>query len=230
MTGHQLKQYRKQSRLTQDKAARLLGVSQTYLSLLEDDKRPLTEQLKRKVVRVFDLAVTELPAKMTSYKVSKTSDDKLTSDLSALGYEGFLHWKPSRLKNPADVLLSALNSSKRDARLVEALPWIVLKFHDMDWNDLAMVAKAYGLQNRLGFVTSVARSVAVFHGDLKVAAKLERHENGLKHDKLEREETLCNETMTNAERNWLLTERPDAAKQWNLLTGLLPQHLRYYAE
>ena len=230
MTGHQLTQYRKQSGLTQDKAARLLGVSQTYLSLLEGGERPLTEQLKRKVVRVFNVELTKLPAKMSSYKILKTSDDQLTSDLATLGYLGFSHWKKSRRKNPADVLLSALNSPKRDARIVEALPWVVLNFPDMEWDNLVMVAKAYGLQNRLGFVTNVARSVAEFRGNLKAAARLERQEKELKHDKLEREETLCNETMTNAERNWLQTQRPDAAKQWNLLTGLLPQHLRYYAE
>jgi transcriptional regulator with XRE-family HTH domain len=230
MTGRELKKYRKNYGLTQNEASQRLGVSQTYLSLLESGERSLTEELKTKAVRVFDLRLTEIPAKMSSYQVRSASDDQLTSDLAALGYEGFSHWKPSRLKNPADVLLSTLNSPKRDARLIEALPWVVIKFPDIEWKNLVMVAKAYGLQNRLGFVTSLARSVAELRGDLKTATKLKQQEKELKHFKLERQDTLCNETMTDSERNWLYAQRSDEAKQWNLLTGLLPQHLRYYGD
>lgn len=229
MTGLQLAKYRKKSRLTQPRAARELGVSQTYLSLLENGKRPVTERVKKKAVKAFDLSPTEMPANFSLCELPDVSDDQLASELARLGYEGFSHLKPARqLKNPAVVLLSALNAAKRDARLVEALPWVVLAFPDMDWNSLAMTAKAHDLQNRLGFVTSVARRVAEHRGDTRTATKLEQQEAELKHSKLEREETLCNETMTNAERKWLAEHRPEAAKQWNLLTDLSPDHLNYY--
>lgn len=230
MTGRELKQYRKQNRCTQEEAARALGVSQTYLSLLETDKRPLTEKLWTKAVKKFNLPLTELPSKMAEYKVVQTTDDQLTHELAMLGYEGFLHWKPSRKKNPADVLLSALNAGYRDARLVEALPWLLLEFPDLDWNSLAMTAKAYDLQNRLGFVTNVAMHVAEYRKDSKMTEKLKHWESELERSKLVREDTLCNEVMTNAERDWLKTQRPKAAKQWHLLTGLVPHHLRYYDE
>lgn len=230
MTGRQLKQYRKKSRRTQEEVARELGVSQTYLSLLESGKRSLTEELEVTAVKKFNLPLTELPAKTKVYTVVNTTDDQLTADLAALGYGGFLHWKPSQKKNPADVLLSALNASKRDARLVEALPWVVLEFPDMEWNGLIMTAKAHDLQNRLGFVTNVAMHIAEKRKDRKTAEKLKHWESELERSKLVREETLCNETMTNAERNWLQTERPEAARQWHLLTGLAPHHLRYYDE
>ena len=230
MTGHQLKQYRKQSGLTQDKAARLLGVSQTYLSLLEDDKRPLTEMLKKKAVKGFNLPVTELPAKANTYNVGKVTDNQLTSDLATLGYLGFSHWKRSRLKNPADVLLSALNADKRAARLVEALPWVVFQFPDMEWKSLVMTAKAHDLQNRLGFVTNVARRMAEKYGKQETAQKLESVEAGLEGSKLEKVGTLCNETMTQAERNWLAQNSTPEAKHWHLLTDLSPRYLDHYVD
>ncbi|MBP9665128.1 MAG: helix-turn-helix transcriptional regulator, partial [Pyrinomonadaceae bacterium] len=70
MTGHQLTQHRKRSGLTQKQAARALRVSQPYLSLLENGDRPLTPALKRRAVRTFNLAVTELPSLAAQYKVA----------------------------------------------------------------------------------------------------------------------------------------------------------------
>ena len=230
MTGRDVKKYRKSNRLTQEEAAKLLGVSQTYLSLLESDKRRLTESLKKKFVRKMYVRPTELPAKTGDLKVSKVSDDQLTADLAALGYKGFSHYKPSHLKNPADVLLSALNSDKRDARLVEALPWVVFAFPDMAWNDLVMTAKVYDLQNRLGFVTNVAKRMAERHGNHAAAQKLAAVEARLESSKLVKEETLCNEAMTQAERNWLAHNRPKEAKLWNLLTDLSPRYLDHYVD
>ncbi len=91
MTGHQLHQSRKRSGLTQKDAARSLRVSQPYLSLLENGDRPLTPALKKRAVKTFNLAVTELPSLASQYKVAKVTDDQLTADLSALGYPGFSH-------------------------------------------------------------------------------------------------------------------------------------------
>lgn len=227
MTGRDLKEYRKNCRLTQEEAAKVLGVSQTYLSLLESDKRRLTAELKEKLVRKMQVRPTELPAKTKDYEVSNVSDHQLTADLAALGYHGFSHWKPSRLKNPADVLLSALKSNNRDARLVEAFPWLVLKFPDMEWNSLVMAARAHNLQNRLGFVTDVAKRVAESKNDQKMVRKLAHWRSKLELSKLEREDTLCNEAMTKAERNWLSTRRPESAREWHLFTDLSPENLRY---
>jgi hypothetical protein len=42
-----------------------------------------------------------------------------------------------------------------------------------------------------------------------------------------REDTLCHESMTEAERRWLRERRPEEARHWNLLTGLVPEHLSY---
>lgn len=227
MTGRELKAFRLKSQLTQEQAARRMGVSQTYLSLMESGKRPVSEGLKRKLVRTFSVSPTELPAKVKEYKVSKVSDDQLTSDLATLGYPGFSHWRHSRPKNPADVLLAGLYADQRDARLVEAFPWVVLQFPDLDWGSLVATAKLNDLQNRLGFVVSVSRGVADNAGDQTTAERLKSHEAELERSRLAREGTLCNDGMTNAERRWLAANRSTDAKHWRILADLSPQVVRY---
>lgn len=228
MTGKELKKHRNKSRLTQVDAARALGVSQTYLSLLENGTRPLTPALVKKAAAAYDLDPTELPSLASVYKVADVSDDQLTADLSALGYPGFSHYKPARRrKNPADVLLSALNADQRDARLMEAMPWLALEFYEMDWKTLTYAAKLHDLQNRLGFVTGVALEMAQLHGKSSAAKKLEHSQTRLRHSRLEREDTLCNQSMTNAERQWLRTNRSEEAGYWHMLTSLSSQFVRY---
>jgi len=229
MTGEHLQQARRQSKRTQVQAARDLGVSQTYLSLLEKGQRKLTQELERRAVTSFGLQPSEFPVDRDLSKVRPATDERLAADLSALGYPGFSHLKAARAKDPAEVLLSALSADNRDARLVEALPWVVLNYPEMDWNALVAAAKLNDLQNRLGFVTNVARRVAERNGDKNAASKLRDKESRLEHSRLFREETLCNESMTKAERNWLKNNRPEAARYWRLLTNLSPEHLSYYA-
>jgi transcriptional regulator with XRE-family HTH domain len=228
MTGKQLEQYRKKARRTQLRVAHDLGVSQTYLSLLESGKRVLTEKLKKKAVRAFDLPMTEMPLDTKLADAGPVSNAQLAADLGALGYTGFAYLKRSRPKNPAVVLFSALNYDKREARLVEALPWVVLTYPDLDWKELVRAVKVNDLQNRLGFVTNVARRVAESKGSTKTAVKLYRLEMNLEPSMLAREDTLCNESMTNAEREWLSTNRSEAAVHWRLLTNLSPDQLSHY--
>jgi len=230
MTGHQLAEYRKQNRRTQVATARALGVSQTYLSLLEAGKRPLTGRVQKRAARFFDLQPTELPLHLTSGELPTVTDDQLAADLADLGYPGFAHLrrKRQRRKNPADVLLTGLHANDRDARVVEAFPWLVLAFPDMNWKDLTRTAKIYDLQNRLGYIVSVARLVAEDRGEAEKTAKLRSYEETLAHSRLMREDTLCNESMTNPERRWLAVNRPDEARKWNLLAGLLTRHLNHY--
>jgi hypothetical protein len=148
--------------------------------------------------------------------------------LATLGYPGFSHIKRSKPKNPAVVLLSALKAENREARAVEALPWVVLTFPDMDWPELIKSAKVNDLQNRLGFVTAIACEVAESNGEATTVERLRRHEAELERSMLVREDTLCNERMTNAERQWLSANRPEMARHWRLLTSLSPEHLNHY--
>ena len=229
MSGGQLAQYRKLRKRTQVETARALGVSQTYLSLLEAGKRPLSERLQRRAARFFDLAPTEVPAQFVTGALPVRTDNELAADLADLGYPGFAHLrrKRQRRRNPADVLLSGLNAKKRDARIVEAFPWLMLAFPLMNWKDVVRVAKMYDLQNRLGYIIRVAREFADQHGNCN-AERLMRFEAELEPSMLAREDTLCNESMTNAERQWLAMNRPANARRWNVLADLLPEHLDHY--
>lgn len=231
MTGRELTKYRRQKNKTQVQMAKALGVSQTYLSLLESGKRPMTERLQRKAARFLDLRPTELPSKLQFGEPPRATDADLAAELADLGYPGFSHLRRKRpsSKNPADVLLSALNAPQRDARVVEGLPWLVFTFPDLDWPSTARMAKAYDLQNRLGFVVNLARRSAEARSeDDRTVLKLKEFENALERSRLAREDTLCNDSMTRAERDWLAKERPHEAKHWNLLTGLSPRHLSYF--
>jgi len=90
-------------------------------------------------------------------------------------------------------------------------------------------AKAHDLQNRLGFVTSVARRLAEMNGEGAKAALLGRREAELEQSRLEREDTLCHDSLTESEKRWLRERRSEEAKRWGLLVYLSPEHLSYAA-
>ena len=117
-----------------------------------------------------------------------------------------------------------------DVRLVEALPWILLRFPDLNWQWLVTSAKLHDLQNKLGFITTLARRIAENQGDDDKARFLEHCESELERGLLAREGTLCHESMTPAERRWLREHRTRDARRWRLLTDLSPEHLDYAAK
>jgi transcriptional regulator with XRE-family HTH domain len=229
MTGHQLAGHRKEKKRTQVQTARALGVSQTYLSLLEAGKRPLTEDLEKKAVKFFDLPPTDVPSRLAQGEVLPVTDAELAADLADLGYAGFGHLrrKRPRRRNPADVLLSALNAPQREARAVEALPWLLLAFPDMKWNEVTRVAKMNDLQNRLGFLVNIAAKMAEKRNNSSLADLLHARETQLERSMLACEDTLCNANMTNAERRWLDSNRSRDAQHWRVLTSMTPQSVRY---
>lgn len=229
MQGFDLNRYRKDKRRTQVETAGALGVSQTYLSLLEAGKRPLTEGLRRKAVRYFDLPASEMPARFSSGELAMASDDEVAADLADLGYLGFGHLKRKRPRrqNPADVLLGTLAGRQRDARIIEALPWLVLTYPDLEWPEVIKAAKIHDLQNRLGFVVSLAGEIADAQSDTKLVEKLRSVEQTLERSMLAAEDTLCNQGMTKAERDWVRSNRSVAAENWRILTGLTSKLIRY---
>jgi hypothetical protein len=91
---------------------------------------------------------------------SHDRNDELALDLAALGYPGFSYLKTSGRKVPAEVVLSALQVAHLEARLVEALPWVLLEYPDLDWRRLLREALRKGLHNKLGFLTNLARKLA----------------------------------------------------------------------
>src|SRR5262249_35285814 len=129
--------------------------------------------------------------------------------------------------NPAEVLANALKEANLDSRVVEGLPWLAARYADMDWNWLGQKTKLSDLQNRLGFVTAVAAPLAENAADSSRARKLREYAGVLDRARLVKEDTLCHDSMTQVERNWLRTNRPEQAKYWNLLTDMKVENLTH---
>jgi transcriptional regulator with XRE-family HTH domain len=230
VTGDDLQTGRRHKGWSQQEAAPRLGVSQPYLSLLERGARPVPEKLARKAAAVFGLSATALPLDAAVDCLVSSDSNTLAKDLAALGYPGLSYLgMRRRRKNPAEVLLSGLSASDLEARLVEALPWLAWKFPEMDWRWLTRTARLGDLQNRLAFVTSVARCVADKLSEREKAELLAQRLVELEPSRLAREDTLCRQSLTEAERRWLRTHRSPEAKHWNLLTDLSAEHLGYAA-
>ena len=227
MTGTNLRTGREHKGWTQQQAARKLGVSQPYLSLLEKGARRVPKKLARKAATVYGLSPTTLPVETGMHSVDPGKNEALASELAALGYPGLSYLKSGRKRNPAEVVLSALSAKNLDTRLAEALPWVLLEHLELDWEWLLRAAKVNDLQNKLGFLTNVARRLATKLGRAEAESLLSKQESALERSRLVQEETLCHDSLTQAERRWLRSNRSAQAKHWNLLTDLSPEHLSH---
>lgn len=228
MTGHEFKQARKDRKLTQEAVASLLGVSQTYVALLEKGKRPFTDVLARKAVVRLKMNPLALPVREPKRPLS---GEHFAKQLASLGYPGFASMRSVWKRNPVQVLLEALAQNNLEARLTEALPWLLTNYANMsnanrDW--LVQQARVRNLSNRLGFVVTLAMQVLARKGE----EASERYESlalleaNLKESRLDREDTLC-QTLSTAEKEWLKDTRPKEAAFWHVLTDWRPEHLQY---
>jgi transcriptional regulator with XRE-family HTH domain len=227
MGANEFRKARTVKGLTQVQAATRLRISQSYVAMLENGQRRLTPKLARRAMRAYDLPPTAVPP--SDPLTGRHGAPELARDLAALGYPGFASMRPHHRspKNPAQVLLSALANDDLESRLVEALPWLVLHYSPLDREWLVRSAKLNDLQNRLGFVVSLARRLAERDGaDEKVRA-LKELEGDLERSRLAREDTLCKASLPEAERRWLQQNRPDDARRWNVLTDWTADALRY---
>ena len=226
------RQARKQAGLNQQRAAAELGVSQSYLSMLENGERSLSPELARRMVHVYKLSPVALPPDQGLWERKMAGPEQLAADLDGLGYPGFGYLRKHRSKrNPSELLLTALAQDHLEARLFEALPWLVLKYWDMDTDWLVQQAKLHDLQNRLGFVVSLARSAGRRAGftNPQSDAALERLETTLKRSLLAREDSLGETKTSDAEHKWLKRHRPKEARDWNVLSNWRAEALRYVA-
>ncbi len=227
MDGKVLRQARQNRNWTQKDAARALGVTQAYLSMLESGCRMVSRRFARKALKVLNLPPTALPLQSLTDEPMPPRKHDFGADLAALGYPGFPYVKARVRKNPAGVLLDALNEPDLDARVTEGLPWLALTYLDMDWDWLVRNAKLQDRQNRLGFAVSLASEVADKRGDNETAQKLRSCLEVLERARLAREDTFCHDSMTQAERAWLRQHRSPVASHWNLLTDMEVKRLAY---
>jgi len=229
MTGMELRRARKRKGWSQQQAAARLGVSQPYLSLLERKHRRLTPRLVACATRVFGLPLTSLPLK--PFGSQPHTLQQVAEELAALGYPGFAYMRTKRKRNPAAVLVAALKQDNLEARLAEALPWVLLNYQDLHWKWLLAQARLHNLQNKLGFLVTVARMKLEEKGELQ--SRRYRHlcsaEEELQSSLLAQEDAFGETTLTPGERKWLRENRPASAAHWNLLSDLSPKHLKYDA-
>jgi transcriptional regulator with XRE-family HTH domain len=214
----QLKLARLQRGYNQRQAAARMGVTQAYFSMLENGKRTPSLELARKLMRMYGVPPTVLPVSPAPENVTP---DFLARELAALEYPGFAHLRRgSRRVNPATFLLTALEQNNLEARVVEGLPWLVARYPEMDFNWLVPEAKLRNRQNRLGFVVTLAKAVSR-------NTALELAEQTLFESKLAKEDSF--KELNEVERRWLRENRSEQAAQWNLLSDLRPDALRYVA-
>jgi hypothetical protein len=119
-----------------------------------------------------------------------------------------------------EVLLGTLLADDVDARVVEGLPWLLVRYPDVDWDRLVAHAKQHDAQNRLGFLVALASPLATANGDAVTAELLERREQVLQRSLLQHDDAFSRTSLTQAERRWLVTNRSPEAKRWNVLATL----------
>jgi transcriptional regulator with XRE-family HTH domain len=229
MTADKLKQARKDAGWTQVFLAGKMGVTQAYLSLMENGKRSVSERVARKAVRLLALPATELPFSLSQEMDQALTDARVGLELARLGYPGFAYLgKPRATRNPTALLLAALSMENLETRLAEALPWLLLKFEGFDVKALVDRARLRNLQNRLGFAVALAQEVAE-RNPLYAhrTAELQRLTQSLDPSRLLREDTFGGRETNNRLLAWVRDNRSEAAKHWNVLTDLKTEHLPY---
>lgn len=214
MSGTHVRAARKAKGLTQAALAKKLGVSQGFVSLLERNHRSVSGGLVTRLAALLEMPPTTVPVKTTA----PLRTDEARRLLGTLGYEGFQYLKTYRCVNPAEVLLRALGAEVLDGRVAKALPWLLVQYPDLNWNWLVSEAKQQDLQNRLGFMVSLARAVAESRGRDQAAATLSKWEHKLEESRLLKLDPLSSGTQ--AEQRWLREHRSAEARHWNVLSTL----------
>ena len=177
--------------------------------------------------RSYHLGPTILPLRVDD--LESWDSAYLVKALANLGYAGFRQLLGGPRDNPAVVMLAALSRRDVEVRVVEALPWLVVEYYNLDWEWLVREAKVRDAQNRLGFIVTLGRRNAGKRGGDTAQNKLREVEEALEQARLAREDSLCQGSLSQAERRWLRRARPADARHWNLLTDLDAEHLPYAA-
>lgn len=151
----------------------------------------------------------------------------IAAALGSLGCPGFAQLslgfddEPPAAQDPAVVLSAALACDDLPRSIVRALPWVALEYAHLDWEFALKEARRRGTQNRLGYIVTMAGELgAQSYGNEEKLMKLAEVEERLFEIRLDREDTLCQQSLAESERNWLRANRGKAAAQWNLLADL----------
>ena len=222
MTGLDVRNAREQRGWKQGALAQRLGVSQGYVSLLERNHRPVPARLAVRVAATLGMPATALPV----HEAGPLEHSDAAPALGILGYGGFAHLRKGRRLNPTELLLRTLRANDVDGRVVEALPWLLVRYPELRWDWLVRFVKQEDLQNRLGFLVSLALGLAEARHDDKAATVLRSWERRLEPSRLMRTDSFSRSALTHAERHWLAGNSSSEAKHWNVLSTLSARTLR----
>lgn len=182
--------------------------------------------LAETLARVLDMSPSTLPAAANAHAFGAAGAVRA---LAALGDDQFAaHPRRRELRNPAEVVLRCLRAPDVDARVVEGLVRVLVAHADLDWAWLVRHAKVDDLQNRLGFLVSLAATVAQREGLAGVEVQFASARAILERSRLVAEGAFRT-ALTEAERRWLRQHRPPDAAHWNLLTNLTASDIRHAA-
>jgi hypothetical protein len=183
--------------------------------------------LIQKAARLYRLRPTALAVRPAP-DFRKIRPDDLQRELASLGYPGFEHVRARSPRNPAEVIFRVIGQHDVDTRLVEALPWVLATYPDLDWPWLRDRIKLGNLQNRLGYMIHLAEGIASALPDRRQAVPvLAEWRREMDQARRVSEDTLCRDSIPSAERAWVRTHRPAAAAYWRLLTTLTAEQLPY---
>ena len=227
MASVSLRAVRKTRGWTQQEMADRLGVSQTLVSLWEEGARNLPP---RRLAQLRELGFELEPTALPMREVLESAGVDLAQELANLGYPGLAHHRSGDASwNPAQILVLVLAQNQLDRRVAEALPWLVFHYWDLNWDWVVRESKLRDLQNRLGFTLSLAQELAAQQQRPEVVDRLSWLGQELHRSLLAKEDTYCNERMTESERGWLREQRSEQAATWNVLSDLRPEHLTHVA-
>jgi len=71
----------------------------------------------------------------------------------------------------------------------------------------------------------LASQLASESSDRQRSGRLREYLGVLERSRLVKEDTLCHDSLTEAERKWLRANRPATAAHWNLLTDMKAENL-----
>ena len=225
----ELKEARRVAGWTQAALAGRLKVTQAYVSFLEGGKRPVPGALARRLARLLRLSPSSLPLPDGGEFSKPTTNIWVEGSLARLGYSGYAHRRRAGgVRNPSEVLLRALSVDDLDPRLLEALPWLLLRFGAGDRTRLVERARFLNLQNRLGFMTALAEELAKGEESYgERAGELRQLLASLEPFRLAREDSFGRPPRTERMRNWVRAHRSAMAAHWNILSDLVPEHFSY---
>ena len=156
-----------------------------------------------------------------------------------LGYPGFSHLarfaqldsEHEGVLDLAALLRWAVIQDVLDVRLIEGLPWLIAAYAvKIDWTNLINNTRKDGVQNRLGYLVTLALQLVESKQSLsrpEAHRLLQEVISRLHEIRQSQEQTLMEEWSGPALRSWMRENRPPEASQWHLLTTLTTNDLQH---